>query len=154
MAECDELQELELRLAAAGPRDEAQLIDAAARVLLREAADRARLRSFRDADAFADGAMLVYRAALPDSGFQFGLGPRLAARPRTATALAWQLGDTCAMPYRAATPALALLRATVNETARLREANAMAACPTCRGLGWYITADNRKQMCRHGRGSA
>ncbi len=110
-----------------------------------------RVQSFCDAGALADAAILIYRAALPDSGFQFGLGPAHGGRPRHATALIWQRGDACAIPYRAATPALALLRAAVTETSNLRDADLLAACSICRGLGWYITADNRKQMCRHGR---
>jgi hypothetical protein len=149
MTDRDRLHDLELRLAAARPGFEAELIEDAARILANETTYRVQM--LRDAGAFADAAMLVYRAALPDSGFQFGLGPKLGDRPRRATALIWQRGDACAMPYRAATPALALLRAAVTETKRLRDADLLAACPTCRGLGWYITADNRKQMCRHGR---
>jgi hypothetical protein len=149
MRERDRLRDLELRLANSRPSHEAELVEEAARILANEATYR--VQRFRDAGAFADAAMLVYRAALPDSGFQFGLGPRLDDRPRRATALIWQRGDACAMPYIAATPALALLRAAVNETSNLRDADLLCACPICRGLGWYVTADNRKQMCRHGR---
>jgi hypothetical protein len=145
----DRLRDLELRLAAARPGREAELVEEAARLLANETTYR--VQRFRDAGAFADAAMLVYRAALPDGGFQFGLGPAVGDRPRRATALTWQRGDSCAMPYIAATPALALLRAAVTETSNLRDANLLAACPICRGLGWYVTAENRKQMCRHGR---
>jgi hypothetical protein len=146
----ERFRDLELRLAAARPGHEPELVEEAARILANETTYRVQM--FRDAGAFADAAMLVYRAALPGSGFQFGLGPRLDVRAHRATALTWQRGDACAMPYRAATPALALLRAAVSETTRLRESSALAACPTCHGLGWYFTAENRKQMCRHGRG--
>ena len=149
MTERDMLRDLELRLAAARPDHEAELVEDAARSLANETTYR--VRTFRDTGAFADAAMLVYRAALPDGGFQFGLGPKLGDRPRRATALVWRRGDACALPYVAATPALALLRAAVSETSNLRDADLLAACPTCRGLGWYITADNRKQMCRHGK---
>jgi hypothetical protein len=149
MDERERLRDLEARLANARPGHEAELVEDAARILATETAYR--VQRFRDAGAFADAAMLVYRAALPDSGFQFGLGPRLGTRPRRATALVWQRGDACAMPYIAATPALALLRAAVTETSNLRDADLLAACSVCRGLGWYVTADNRKQMCRHGR---
>ncbi len=149
MTDRDRFRDLELRLAAARPGHEAELLEDAARILANETMYR--VEAFRRAGAFADAAMLVYRAALPDNGFQFGLGPRLDDRPRRATALVWRRGDDCATPYIAATPALALLRAAANETAKLREADLLAACPTCHGLGWYITADNRKQMCRHGR---
>jgi hypothetical protein len=145
----DRLHDLELRLAAARPGQEAELVEDAARILAGEAGYR--VRAFRDAGAFTDAAILVYRAALPDSGFQFGLGPALCGRPRAATALVWQRGDAHALPYRAATPALALLRAAVSETSNLRAADLLATCPICRGVGWYVTADNRKQMCRHGR---
>lgn len=145
----ERLRDLELRLAAARPGHEAELVEDVARLLANEATYRVRM--FRDAGACTEAAMLVYRAALPDSGFQFGLGPRLGDRPRRATALVWGRGDAHAMPYIAATPALALLRAAVHETTRLHDANVLAACPTCRGLGWYVTADNRKQMCRHGK---
>jgi hypothetical protein len=151
MTDRGRLRDLELRLAAARPGHEAELVEDAARLLANEATYR--VQSFRDAGAFADAAILVYRAALPDSGFQFGLGPRLDDRPRRGTALIWQRGDAHAMPYVAATPALALLRAAVTEIANLRDANLLAACLVCRGLGWYITADNRKQMCRHGKGA-
>jgi hypothetical protein len=146
----DPLHDLALRLAAARPGHEAELVAETARNLAHETSYR--VQRLRDAGALADAAILVYRAALPDGGFQFGLGPRLDDRPRRATALVWQRGDAYAMPYRAATPALALLRAAVTETSNLRDADLLAACPICRGLGWYITADNRKQMCRHGRG--
>ncbi|MGD0143927.1 MAG: hypothetical protein ABSC92_12275 [Rhizomicrobium sp.] len=150
MAERDEFGELELLLAEAGPHDQLELSNAAARLLMYDPMDRARLSSFHRAGAFADGAMLVYCAALPDYGFQFGLGPRRSGSPRRATALTWQRDDACAMPYSATTPALALLRAAVHDTARMHDAHTLAACPLCRGLGWYVTAENRKQMCRHG----
>jgi hypothetical protein len=149
MTERERLRDLEARLAPARPGHEMELVGEAARILAGESAYR--VDRFREVGAFADAAMLVYRAALPDSGFQFGLGPRLGARPRRATAIIWQRGDAQAMPYVAATPALALLRAAVSETANLRDTDLLAACPICRGLGWYVTADNRKQMCRHGR---
>jgi hypothetical protein len=73
--------------------------------------------------------------------FNSDLGPRLGARPRTATALIWQRGDACAMPYRAATPALALLRAAVTETstpARRKSARRLPHLP-------------RPRLVRHGR---
>jgi hypothetical protein len=150
MTERERLQDLEARLATARPGHEAEMVEEAARVLANETTYR--VDRFREAGAFADAAMLVYRAALPDSGFQFGFGPNLGARPRRATALVWQRGDACAMPYIAATPALALLRAAVTETSNLRDRDLLAGCPICCGLGWYVTADNRKQMCRHSRG--
>ena len=68
----DRLRDLELRLAAARPGHETELVEEAARILAGETAYR--VRRFVNADAFADAALLVYRAAIPDSGLQFGLG--------------------------------------------------------------------------------
>jgi hypothetical protein len=46
------------------------------------------------------------------------------------------------------------LRATAHGVIRQSEESELAQCSTCRGVGWYVTADNRKQMCRHGKTAA
>jgi len=148
-----DLEELERRLAVAGRSNEADILASAAELLLHDATAEVQ-RTFarwHGAEACADAAMLLYRTALPAHGFQFGISPASSRTRMRAIATSWSRGDPCAIPYSAETPALALLRAAVQERIRQIDTAALAGCETCRGVGWYITADNRKQMCRHDR---
>jgi hypothetical protein len=145
------LDELTLRLSTAASADEEALFHEAAHLLLPDAAtfDADRLSQLIRLKAFHEGAVGLYRLALPGHGFQFGMPPPLAdgtgARP---IAIAWRRGDSASIPYRAATPALALLAAAAGEAAKARETGARAACSSCFGLGWYLARDNTKMLCR------
>jgi hypothetical protein len=142
---------LELRIANASSADEAALLIAASQLLLPGDAVRKTFDTFREAGAYSDAAMQLYRTALPRYGFQFGLPPPLPnGRPSSAIATSWRRGASAAMPYRAETPALALLRAAAGEFARKLAADELSECPICRGLGWFVTTENRRQICRHG----
>lgn len=104
------------------------------------------LRAFVDASAYADAAIAIHRALLPGHGFQLG---ETASQRGLATS--WQKGDCHTRPFEAATPALALLRATAHIAAHRLRTIANAACPVCQGLGWFITKDGGKRICGHGR---
>ena len=146
------LNELTLRLTTATHDDEETLFREAAHLLPTDAAafEPARLTQLIRLRAFHEGAVRLYRRALPEHGFQFGIPPPLAdgtgARP---LAIAWRRGDPASIPYRAATPALALLAAAAGEAAKARETSIRAACSSCFGLGWYLTWDNTKALCRN-----
>ncbi len=99
--------------------------------------------------AGCDAAIRLFHRLLPDFGFQLGLPPPLAGHGRSAFALAWKRGDAGASPHLAATPALALLRATVTEHANRIEREAMRHCPDCGGVGWFVTGQARRQRCHH-----
>jgi hypothetical protein len=145
-----EFRAFELRVAAGA--GESELFREAASLFRHDAATGELARAFAGSGAFADAAILLYRRALPEWGFQFGEPPRLPdGRAARAVATLWRRGTGPAIPYQAATPALALLRATAAEAARRFETHELDACPVCRGIGWFVTAENRKQMCRHGR---
>ena len=94
--------------------------------------------------ASADTAMAVHRALLPANGFQFGETPG-----RRGLASTWARGDAHMTPFEAATPALALLRATVHAVARRHEMQRREACTACSGRGWTIARDGGKHICRH-----
>ncbi len=148
-----EFRAFELRVAAGA--DETELFREATALFSRDAATGELARTYAGSGAFADAAILFFRRALPQWGFQFGEPPPLPdGRAARAVATAWRRGTGPAIPYQAATPALALLRATAAEAARRFETHELAACPVCRGIGWFVTAENRKQMCRHRRAAA
>ena len=145
------LNELTMRLTTAAGEDEGALFREATRVLLRDTAtsDADRLARLIRLEVYHEGAVRLYRLALPEHGFQFGVPPPLAdgtgARP---IAIAWRRGDPASIPYRAATPALALLAAAAGEASKAQETSVRAACTSCFGLGWYLTRDNTKALCR------
>jgi hypothetical protein len=96
-------------------------------------------------------AMALHRGALAGCGFQFGSPPLNPSQsPPRGIASIWSAGEPHAGIYEAATPALALLRATATESARRIDARTMARCSVCGGLGWFVTSGNRKQICQHG----
>jgi len=133
-----------------GTAEDLLFAEAGQRLLARVAvADVARFHRFLRARAYTDAALLLYRAVLPDWGFQLGLSPVSRDRQAVPLALSWRAGDRSATPCQATTPALALLRAAATNRASEIEACILAECPQCRGLGWYVTAENRKQICRH-----
>lgn len=105
---------------------------------------------FVDEHAFTDAAIALIRHALPDHGFKITLPPPLPdGAGAQAFATAWRRGEAQAMAWHAATPAIALLRAAEGEYAAHRDSQSLAACCECHGLGWYVTRDGAKQMCRH-----
>lgn len=140
----DTLAAFERSIASAESADEPALFAEALSLVVR--GDAAPVERWIAVRAFAEAAIHLHRLALPNCGFQFG---RIPARG-TGLASSWRHGDHSASPFTAATPALALLRATVHEAARTTEAETRGACATCHGLGWYVTRANRKQICAHG----
>jgi hypothetical protein len=107
-------------------------------------AERARLERFAEVGAYTDCVLMLHRLALPSHGFE--LGRTHAGR---AFAGSWRGGDAQIATTTAATPALALLRATATALARCERSRMRAACTLCNGRGWYVTAENGKQICRH-----
>jgi hypothetical protein len=150
MTRTADLTELEMRIADTSAADEAALLIAASELLLPGEAARKVFDTFREARAYSDAAILLYRTALPRYGFQFGLPPPLPnGRSSSAVATSWRRGDAVSTPYRAGTPALALLRAAIGESTRKLAADELSQCKICRGLGWFVTSHNRRQICRH-----
>lgn len=94
--------------------------------------------------AFADAAIRIHRTLFPGNGYQLG---ETAARRGFAST--WRRGDPHAHSLEAATPALALLRASVHEAAWRARADKRANCSRCTGLGWTITRDGGKRICGH-----
>jgi hypothetical protein len=134
------LATLESDIACAGPHDEAHLFANALALILPDP----QLRRACAARAFADAAILIHRALLPTHAFQLGETPS-----KRGLASTWRKGDAHTLPFDAATPGLALLRATVNATLRKHEAETRAQCTRCRGRGWIITRDGGKRICIH-----
>jgi hypothetical protein len=131
---------LENRIAGAQPAEEARLF-ADARALFPPDPDIVRCCEAR---AFADAAIQLHRTLLPANGYQLG---ETAARRGLASS--WKPDDAYMLPFEAATPALALLRATAHALAKQREAELRAHCTTCRGRGWTITHDGSRRICGH-----
>ncbi|HTW33201.1 MAG TPA: hypothetical protein VMD53_01190 [Rhizomicrobium sp.] len=128
---------LEARIAGAQAADEARLF-ADAQALFRT--------SVATDAAFADAAIRLHRALLPANGYQLG---ETAARRGLASS--WRPDDAHRLPFEAATPALALLRATAHALANRHEAELRAACASCGGRGWTIARDGSRRLCSHGR---
>jgi hypothetical protein len=119
------------------------------------AAEFARWKSFADLRAYNEAAVALYRGAFPEQGFQFGLTAAVSEHARSrGLASTWRPGDPHAAIHDAATPALALLRATAMSLADRLDRQMREQCAICDGLGWFITAANRKKICRHGREAA
>jgi hypothetical protein len=131
---------LENRIAGAQSAEESRLF-ADASALFRTDPDIARCCK---AQAFADAAIRLHRALLPANGYQLG---ETAARRGLASS--WRPGDAHALPFEAATPALALLRATAHALARQHEAERRALCASCGGRGWTIARDGSRRICGH-----
>lgn len=142
----DTLFRLEAEIAAAAPAQEALLFAETARALSQ--AGDSKLQHWLAQRAYAQAALRLHRLALPQNGFQFGYLPPGTAQ-RDAVASSWRRGDRSALPFSAATPGLALLRAIASTCARNAERDLQAACGICDGLGWFVTADNAKRICAH-----
>ena len=130
------------RIAAAQPAEESHLF-ADARALFRTDLEIVRCC---ETQAFADAAIRLHRALLPANGYQLG---ETAARRGLASS--WRPGDAHMLPFEAATPALALLRATAHALAKQHEAEQRALCATCGGRGWTIARDGSRHLCNHER---
>ncbi|MGB8365509.1 MAG: hypothetical protein ACLQUZ_14610 [Rhizomicrobium sp.] len=141
-------------IATADGAHEAFLFEEAARLLLPDAEREHifRLRQWIDERAFAQAAICLHHHALPAYGFQIGEMPPGAAQKR-GVASTWRRGEHRALPFTAATPGLALLRAAASAAARAAEASMQADCAFCRGVGWISGVGGSKAICRHGRQS-
>ncbi len=138
------LRELELRIAQASRKDEAAIFQAVVRDAAANAAS-SEVTRLCAAQAFADAAILVHRGLLPANGYHLG---ETAARKGLAST--WRRGEAHTLPFEAATPGLALLRAAAHHAARQIERDRRAHCGICGGLGWTITRKGGKRLCRHG----
>ncbi len=148
----NDLTALADRIANAGAASEAELLHCCLDLLgpPNGSTERAHLMRFAEIGAYTDCALMLHRLTLPDHGFELG---RTHAIPASrAFAGSWRAGDAQIATTTAATPALALLRATSRATASLRRESVRMACATCNGRGWYVTAQSRKEICRHGQG--
>jgi hypothetical protein len=132
----DTLRDLESKIGGAAATDEAELFVAAAGL-----AKYAGFAHLLNARAYADAAIAFHRWALPAHGFQFGATHRTGG-----LASSWRRGDAHALPFEAATPGLALLRATLAAIGN----PGFADCTHCNGLGWIVARDGARRMCRHG----
>jgi len=106
-----------------------------------------------NAELHMDAAIAMLRQTLPQFGFRIVMPPpplRFAI-PSEACASIWRRGESQALSWHAATPALALLRAIRNELDDRLEAQLLRRCAQCNGIGWYIAVNGAKQMCQHAR---
>ena len=151
----DRLGDLANRIASATGEDEKRLFDEALALSAPSRSDDARWRRFARCGAFSELAMAIYRTHVAEGGFQFGAAPPdPAIRSSAGIATTWRAGDAHAEVHRAATPALALLRAAAVESVRRADMRRAARCSLCGGRGWFVTPANSKQMCRHERDAA
>jgi hypothetical protein len=141
-----DLSTLADRIATAGAANEAELFHYCLDLLgpPNGSAERARLERYVELGAYTDCALMLHRLSLPQHGFE--LGRTLAS----AFAGSWRCGDAQIATTLAATPALALLRATSSAMTSLRRESVRMACAICNGRGWYVTARSSKEICRHG----
>jgi hypothetical protein len=142
------LRDFASRIGATRSTDHWQIFDHAQTVFGATASQPSRWIGFKALGAYNDAAIALYRDMLPDFGFQFGTQAPYKSGI-TGLATTWRASDSHAAVFEAATPALALLRATVSTVASHLDSDRMKACAHCGGLGWFITAANRKQICRH-----
>lgn len=137
------LRDLELRIAQASRKDEAAIfLTMTKNAAVKSTGEITRLCALQ---AFADAAILVHRTLLPANGYQLG---ETAARKGLAST--WRRGEAQTLPFEAATPGLALLRASAHHAARQIERDRRSQCGICGGLGWTITRKGGKRVCRHG----
>jgi len=111
--------------------------------------ERTRLERLLAVGAYAECALALHRLVLPCNGFE--LGQTHPGATMRAFAGTWRRGDPQTATVTAATPALALLRATSAALTRSQHDVLRVRCPLCRGRGWYFTARGTKDVCRHGR---
>jgi hypothetical protein len=105
--------------------------------------------------AFHETAVAIYRATFAERGFQFGaVACNAAIASSQGLASSWRAGDAHAAVHRAATPALALLRAAAADCATHLDEQSAAQCSVCGGSGWFIMQAGGKEICRHGRDAA
>ncbi len=116
----DALRRFDRAAAAARPEDEARLLAALAGLLEWDMATA----SGRAPDSVAPGAADLLRSLFPDHGWQWGELPRRGTRPR-GLASVWAAGASQMMTFTAATPGLALLRATNHALLRRLERDAL-----------------------------
>lgn len=135
------LEAFATKIAGARPGDETHLFAEALSLV----ANDTRAAQHCQSRAFADAAIRIHRALLPEHGYQFG-----ATAARWGIASIWERGDPHAISFEAATPALALLRACAHAAALRASADRRARCTRCGGLGWTIMEDGDKRICGHG----
>lgn len=142
----DDFTALADRIAKSGASSEADLLFCGLALFgpSQGCAESAQLTRLIEVGASTDCAQMLHCLALPHHGFELGRTP--ASR---AFAGSWRDRDTHIATTTAATPALALLRATATALAASRRQNAHAACTLCNGRGWYVTRECRKEICRH-----
>jgi hypothetical protein len=147
------LRALAERIASAPREAETALFEEAHALLTGHAApeDTARWTQLIRCGAFNETAIAIYHAMFAERGFQFG---SLATKPPCGLASSWRMGDGHAAVHRAATPALALLRAAASESAARMEEETAAKCSVCGGSGWFVTAADGRRTCRHARQAA
>jgi hypothetical protein len=140
----DHFAVLASRIVSAGVIDQAGMLTLALQLMASANAQAGFLEQLIAAGAYTDCAIALHRLVLPHSGFELG-----RTHSGSAFAGSWHHGDAQIASTRAATPALALLRATATEMAKSWRSEQRARCPTCNGRGWYVTEKNRKEICRH-----
>ena len=143
------------RIASASPQDEKNLFNDAQELFADAitAVEATRWHELICFGAFNEAAIAIYQKVLAERGFQFGplaYDARAAVRSR-GLASSWRIGDDHAAVHSAATPALALLHAAMADSAKSMEECETANCSLCGGLGWFLTATNDKELCRHAR---
>lgn len=137
-------------IAGAGATDQAPLLFRGLDLLgPQRDGDRSRLERLLALGAYTECAAALHQLVLPRNGFE--LGQTHAGATMRAFAGSWRCGDAQTATVTAATPALALLRATSAALTRSRQEALRAQCSICGGRGWYFTTHSAKQMCRHGR---
>jgi len=97
-----------------------------------------------------DEAITLFRKAMPDYGLKLVVPPPLPDGKAGRLSLsAWRRGNELTRVHCGATAGEALRRLFDSEVREARRRRRRAACPLCRGIGWYIASDGVRTNCAH-----
>lgn len=103
-----------------------------------------------DMNSDLDEVIVLFRKALPGCGLKLVVPPPLPDGNAGRLSLSvWRRGESSARVYSAASARQALTQLFDSEFQASRERRLRDTCPTCRGLGWYVTTGGAKTICTH-----
>lgn len=97
-----------------------------------------------------DEAIASFRNAMPGCGLKLLVPPALPDGKAARVSLSsWRRGDQSAPVHSGVSLREALQQLFDCEAQSDRERRHRAACPRCRGIGWYITKNGIRAICTH-----